>query len=129
MTTNLADAPVSHLHFLPPLESCNSTAHHMSYSESKPGPCSSSPVGMWSLVGHSPSVEASFDSRLAAAEVALAAMVLELAARISRLLSVVAAGYSSSLLEAQAQRQAVVPVAPHPSPPPTRADMYLSMLD
>ena len=129
MTTNLEDAPVSRLHPLPGSESCNSTAHHMSYSESKPGPCSSSPAGMWSLVGYNPSVEASFDSRLAAADFALAAMELELAARISRLLSVVVAGYSALLLERQAQRQAVVLVAPHPSPPPTRAGMCLLVLD
>lgn len=74
-------------------------------------------------------MEASFDSRLAAAEVALAAMELELVARISRLLSVVVEGYSSPLLEAQAQRQAVVLVVPHPSPPPTQADMSLSVSD
>lgn len=74
-------------------------------------------------------MEASFESRLAAAEVALAAMELELAACISRLLSVVVAGYSSLLLEAQGPRQAVVLVAPHPSPPPNRADMYLSVFD
>lgn len=82
-------------------------------------------------MGHSPSAEASFDSRLAAAEVALAAMELELelAARISRLLSVVVEGYSSPLLEAQAERQAVVLVVPHPSSPPTQADIPLSVSD
>lgn len=74
---------------------------------------------------NSPSVEAFFDLRLDAAEGALAAMQLELAARISRLLSVVAEAYSSLLLEAQAQRQAVVQVVRHLSPPPTRAGMSL----
>lgn len=53
-------------------------------------------------MGHSPSVEASLDLQLAAAEAALAAMELELAARISRLLSVVVGGYFLPLLEAQA---------------------------
>ena len=125
MTTNLEDDPTSHPHLLQLLESCNSTAHHMSHSASKPEPYSSSPAGIWSLVGHSPSVEASLASQLAAVEAALAAKELELAAHISRLLLVVVGDYSLPLLKAQAQRQAVVLVVPHPSPPPIRAGKFV----